>query len=107
MITWEFPKIRGTLFWGPSSKDPTISGSMLGSPIFGNSHMHNWKNMKKPFHTQAQGPAVWGYPCEGGREGWGARRGGVYRGGTSLSFRVMLDRYLEPCNGAQFYIRPR
>ena len=21
---WEFPKIRGTLFWGPYSKDPTI-----------------------------------------------------------------------------------
>ena len=21
---WEFPKIRGTLFWGPSNKDPTI-----------------------------------------------------------------------------------
>ena len=22
--TWEFPKIRGTLFWGPYNKDPTI-----------------------------------------------------------------------------------
>ena len=21
---WEFPKIRGTLLWGPQSKDPTI-----------------------------------------------------------------------------------
>ena len=21
---WEFPKIRGTLFWGPEKKDPTI-----------------------------------------------------------------------------------
>ena len=21
---WEFPKIRGTLLWGPSNKDPTI-----------------------------------------------------------------------------------
>ena len=21
---WEFPKILGTLFWGPNSKDPTI-----------------------------------------------------------------------------------
>ena len=21
---WEFPKIRGTLFWGPYDKDPTI-----------------------------------------------------------------------------------
>ena len=37
--TWEFPKIRGTLFWGPSNKDPTISGTILGPPIIGNSHM--------------------------------------------------------------------
>ena len=22
--TWEFPKIRGALFWGPYNKDPTI-----------------------------------------------------------------------------------
>ena len=22
--TWELPKIRGTLFWGPHNKDPTI-----------------------------------------------------------------------------------
>ena len=22
-ILWEFPEIRGTLFWGPDSKDPT------------------------------------------------------------------------------------
>ena len=22
---WEFPKIGGTLFWGPSNMDPTIS----------------------------------------------------------------------------------
>ena len=21
---WEFPKIRGTLFWGPYNKDPTL-----------------------------------------------------------------------------------
>ena len=21
---WEFPKVRGTLFWGPYNKDPTI-----------------------------------------------------------------------------------
>ena len=21
---WEFPKIRGTLIWGPDNKDPTI-----------------------------------------------------------------------------------
>ena len=30
---------RGTLFWGPYNKDPTIWGTILGSPIFGNSHM--------------------------------------------------------------------
>ena len=23
-ITWEFPKIRGALFWGPCNKDRTI-----------------------------------------------------------------------------------
>ena len=34
----EFPKIRGTLFWGPFNKDPSILGIILGSPICGNSH---------------------------------------------------------------------
>ena len=34
----EFPKMRGTLFWGPYNKDPTISGAKLGSPILGNYH---------------------------------------------------------------------
>ena len=33
---WEFPKIRGTLFWGPYHKDPTIWATILGTPIFGN-----------------------------------------------------------------------
>ena len=32
----EFPKIRGTLFWGPYNEDPTMYGTILGSPIFGN-----------------------------------------------------------------------
>ena len=36
---WEFPKIRGTLFEGPYNKDLTILGTILGPPIFGNSHM--------------------------------------------------------------------
>ena len=36
---WEFPKIRGTLVWGPYNKDPIISDTILGSPIFGNSHI--------------------------------------------------------------------
>ena len=31
---WEFPKIRGPLFWGPYNKDPTIEGTILGSPYF-------------------------------------------------------------------------
>ena len=36
----EFPKIRGTLFGGPyNNKDPTIWGTILGSPIFGNSQV--------------------------------------------------------------------
>ena len=38
-IIWEFPKIGGTLFWGPYNKDLTIKDTILGSPIFGNSHM--------------------------------------------------------------------
>ena len=35
LITWEFPKIRGTLFGGPHNKDYSILGSILGSPNFG------------------------------------------------------------------------
>ena len=38
-VTWEFPKIGGTLFSGPYNKDPIISGTKLGSSIFGNSHI--------------------------------------------------------------------
>ena len=29
---WSFRKLGGTLFWGPYNKDPTISGTLLGSP---------------------------------------------------------------------------
>ena len=32
-------EIRGTFFWGPYNKDPTIWGAILGSPIFGNSYI--------------------------------------------------------------------
>ena len=33
-------EIMGTLFWGPYNKDPTIQGTISGSPIiFGNSHI--------------------------------------------------------------------
>ena len=33
---WEFPKVGDTLFWCPYDEDPTIQGTKLGSPIFGN-----------------------------------------------------------------------
>ena len=38
---WEFPKIRGTVpyFEGLYNKDPTMQGTILRSPIFGNSHV--------------------------------------------------------------------
>ena len=36
---WEFPKIRGALLWGSDNRDPTGWGTILGSPMFGNSHM--------------------------------------------------------------------
>ena len=26
LLIWEFPKIRGTLFWDPYNKEPTIEG---------------------------------------------------------------------------------
>ena len=35
-------EIRDTLFWGPDNKDPTIQGTILGSPIFGNSHIYKY-----------------------------------------------------------------
>ena len=38
-IMGEFPKTRGTLFWDPYNKDPTTKGTLLGSPMFGNSHI--------------------------------------------------------------------
>ena len=33
---WEFPKIRGPYLGAPYNKDPTMSGTILGSPIIGN-----------------------------------------------------------------------
>ena len=36
----EFPEIRGTLFWGPYNKVPTVWGTYyISVPIFGNSHI--------------------------------------------------------------------
>ena len=32
-------KIRGTLFGSPYNRDPITSGTILGSPIFGNPHL--------------------------------------------------------------------
>ena len=32
-------EIQGTLFWGPYNRGPTIYGTILGSPIFGNSQV--------------------------------------------------------------------
>ena len=29
----EFPKIRGSLFWGPYNKDPAIQGTMNQRPL--------------------------------------------------------------------------
>ena len=52
---WEFPKIRGTLFWCPYKKDPPIQGTILGSPIFGNSHLDvllgTWTLVDWVFHS--------------------------------------------------------
>ena len=50
MGRWEFPKIRGTIFWGPYNKDP-----ILGSPIFGNSQM--FLRLKTPMMHQTMGAA--------------------------------------------------
>ena len=36
---WEFPEIGDLYFWVPNNGDPTIQGTILGSPIFGNSHL--------------------------------------------------------------------
>ena len=35
----EFPKIRGTLFWGPYDKENNYLGYYIRVPFFGNSHM--------------------------------------------------------------------
>ena len=32
---------QGTLFWGLYNQNPTIQGTILGSPILGNSQMSN------------------------------------------------------------------
>ena len=52
----EFPKIRGTLIWGPYNKDPTIVGTISGSPIFGNSHICILTSPHKPYRAPKQPP---------------------------------------------------
>ena len=42
-----FRKLGGTLFGGPYNKAPTISGTIVGSLIFGNSHV---LDMHAPIH---------------------------------------------------------
>ena len=39
MYIWGCPKIRGTLFEGPHTKDYSILGSILGSPVLGDYHI--------------------------------------------------------------------
>ena len=41
VLIWEFPKIGGTLFWGPYNKILLfrVLYTILGSLIFGNSHI--------------------------------------------------------------------
>ena len=51
---WEFPKIRGTLVWRPCNKDPTTQGTILGSPIFGNSHIE----LRTPALRRGLGPIL-------------------------------------------------
>ena len=48
---WEFPKIRGTFLGGPYNL-----GTILGSPIFGNSHIHHEDSKSKSCSTAAKAP---------------------------------------------------
>ena len=69
----------GTLFWGPYNKDPTIQGTILGSPIFGNSHVEFgvWGLIRARKHqllARTQdciylSPVV-SIPCGPGKPGW-------------------------------------
>ena len=58
-LIWNFPKIRGTLFWGLYNKDPCIQGTILGSPIFGNYHLGPASMVK--FEGQGQGQWHFGW----------------------------------------------
>ena len=45
---------RGTVFGGPYNKDSTISGTILGSPIFGNALIPVIKGETPPTHTHSK-----------------------------------------------------
>ena len=79
-------QIRGTVFWSPYNKDPTIRGTILGPPILGNSDMAarllqaSWRNLGSAGCTDAlkapefgmstvpyQNPQV---PCKGVSHSW-------------------------------------
>ena len=60
---WEFRKIGGTLLWGSYNKDPTIQGTIVGSPIFGNPHMLSPSTVK--FRTTAKMLCVHKLPLQG------------------------------------------
>ena len=60
LLPWrsgDFPKVGATLLWGPYTKDPTISGTILESPIFGNSHHGARKDKQKTLTPEAWLPS--------------------------------------------------
>ena len=66
---WEFPEIKGTLVWGPYNKDPTIFGTILGVPIFGNPHVVTEERdprLQSPLHGPRQRAVPWSSQGLGG-----------------------------------------
>ena len=51
MLYGSFRKLGGTLLGGPDNKDPTIYGTILGAPIFGNSHIKHYKPKEKTYEA--------------------------------------------------------
>ena len=47
--------MRVTLFWGPYNKDPTTKGTILVSPIVGNSHLRFRASRSSPWWIQGLG----------------------------------------------------
>ena len=48
----EFPKIRRYFIWVLHNEDPTIEGTILGSPILGNSHIGQPYNLQSPKYVR-------------------------------------------------------